>query len=222
MLIAAGRVSLDGHTAVLGDRAEPESARIEIDGIPLPVAPALTYYLLYKPTGVVSTRSDPQGRSTVVDLVPDTPPVYPVGRLDADSEGLLLLTNDGGLTQLVTHPSGEITKTYTALVDGEPTKATIRRLVDGVDLDDGPASAVTARIVDSSRGEALVEIVMGEGRKREVRRMCAAIGHPVLRLVRTAIGPLRDGSLKPGAWRVLSIVEVRSLYAAAAEVTSDE
>ena len=182
----------------------------------------MTYYLLYKPPGVVSTRSDPQGRSTVVDLVPDTPPVYPVGRLDADSEGLLLLTNDGGLTQLVTHPSGEITKTYTALVDGEPTKATIRRLVDGVDLDDGPASAVTARIVDSSRGEALVEIVMGEGRKREVRRMCAAIGHPVLRLVRTAIGPLRDGSLKPGAWRVLSIVEVRSLYAAAAEVTTDE
>jgi pseudouridine synthase len=215
-------VSVDGRTAVLGDRADPESARIEIDGIPLPVAPELTYYLAYKPAGVVSTRSDPQGRPTVVELVPATPPVYPVGRLDADSEGLLILTNDGDLTQLLTHPSGEVPKTYTVLVAGEPDKQSLRRLTAGVVLDDGPAAALRARLIGRRRGEALVEIVMGEGRKREVRRMCDAIGHPVHRLIRTAIGPLRDADLRPGTWRALTLAEVRSLYAAAAEVHDDD
>lgn len=207
---------------MLGDRADPESARIEIDGVPLPVAPALVYYVLYKPPGVVSTRADPQGRPTVVDLVPTDPPVYPVGRLDTDSEGLLILTNDGDLTQLLTHPSGEVPKTYAVLVEGEPSRQVLRRLTSGVVLEDGPAAALSVRLIDQGRGQALVEIVMGEGRKREVRRMCEAVGHPVRRLVRTAIGPLRDADLEPGTWRALMLSEVRSLYSAAAPVQDDD
>lgn len=173
------------------------------------------YRLLNKPVGVVSTADDPQGRPTVVDLVEAPTRVYPVGRLDAESEGLLIVTNDGDLTERLTHPRYGVTKTYLARLQGLPSRTTIRRLVEGVDLEDGPAHAVSARIVDSHGDEALVEIVMTEGRNREVRRMCDAIGHPVERLVRTAIGPLRDRDLKPGEWRDLSVDEVRSLYAAA-------
>jgi 23S rRNA pseudouridine2605 synthase len=161
---------------------------------------------------VVSTASDPQGRSTVVDLVPSDTRVYPVGRLDADTEGLILLTNDGDLAEWVTHPRHGVTKTYVARVTGVPSAAALRRLVDGVTLDDGPAHAAEARLVDSHAAEALVEVVMGVGRKRQVRRMLDAVGHPVQALVRTAIGPIRDQSLRPGTWRSLSVTEVRSLY----------
>jgi len=165
---------------------------------------------------VISTADDPQGRPTVVDLVPPSPRVYPVGRLDADSEGLLLLTNDGELTNLVTHPRHGIPKTYLARVQGVPARARLRRLIDGVDLDDGPARAMEARLIDVHGDEALVRVVMGEGRKREVRRMLDLLGHPVVSLVRTAIGPLSDRNLAPGTWRRLSMDEVRALYAAAA------
>jgi 23S rRNA pseudouridine2605 synthase len=150
----------------------------------------------------------------VVDLVPAETRVYPIGRLDADSEGLLILTNDGDLTEFLTHPRHEVPKTYVARVSGLPAAGDLRRLTVGVDLEDGPARAHSARIIDAHGSESLVEIVMTEGRKREVRRMFDAIGFPVLRLVRTAIGPLRDRALRPGEWRRLTVEEIRSLYAA--------
>jgi 23S rRNA pseudouridine2605 synthase len=211
-LIRAGRVSIDGRVAVLGDRCDPERALITVDGARLPVAPGLVTYLVSKPVGVVSTTGDPQGRPTVVDLVPAEPRVWPVGRLDADSEGLILISNDGDLTNHVTHPSHGVTKTYVAKVEGSPGRAALRRLEEGIELEDGPARATSARRLDVSGGRALIEIVMNEGRNREVRRMCDAIGHPVERLVRTAIGPIADRSLQPGEWRKLTPSEVADLY----------
>ncbi len=214
-MIRAGRVTVDGAPAHLGQKVDPASAQVAVDRVPLPLRPDLEYYLLYKPSGVVSTASDPHGRKTVVEMVPSEARVYPVGRLDRDSEGLLLLTNDGELANVVTHPRYGVTKTYVAVVAGHPGKAAIRRLVDGIELDDGPAQALAARATGTSGNRTTLELVMGEGRKREVRRMCDAIGHPVQHLVRTAIGPLRDRSLKPGTWRRLTIDEVRALYGAA-------
>lgn len=188
---------------------------ITVDGVPLPVKPDGAYYLLYKPVGVISTRHDDMGRPTVVDLVPSDPPVYPVGRLDADSEGLLIVTNDGELTNRLTHPRFGVTKTYVALTTGTLTNGDIKRLESGVELDDGPAAAVSARILDTTAESTLVELVMTEGRNREVRRMVASIGHEVLRLVRIAIGDLKDRDLKAGEWRALETAEVRRLYASA-------
>lgn len=211
-LIAEGRVSVDGRVAVLGDRCDPETSVVTVDGSRIPVAPSRVTYLVSKPTGVVSTTDDPQGRPTVVDLVPSEPRVWPVGRLDADSEGLILLSNDGDLTNWVTHPSNGVTKTYVAQVAGTPGRAALRALETGVALDDGPARAVSARRLDISGDRSLIEIVMSEGRNREVRRMCDVIGHPVLRLARTAVGPISDRSLQPGTWRYLSAGEVASLY----------
>ena len=220
-MIRAGRVTLDGKVAVLGDRGDANEATIAIDGVPIPVHPGLAYYLLYKPVGVVSTAADPQGRPTVVDLVAAPTRVYPVGRLDLESEGLLLLTNDGTLTELLTHPRYGVTKTYVVRVAGSLRPADLRKLEEGIELEDGPARAVSARQLDSHGDETLVEIVMAEGRKREVRRMLAALGHPVSRLVRVAIGPLRDAKLKPGSSRVLSPSEIQSLYAAAGATWED-
>lgn len=213
-MVRAGRVTVDGQPAHLGQKVDPATARVEVDGVPLPIRPGLVYYLVYKPLGVVSTASDPQGRPTVVGLVPAETRVYPVGRLDADSEGLLLLTNDGDLAARVTHPRHEVPKTYLARVAGSPGRKALRALTTGVELDDGPARALQARLVGQQGGEALVEVVMGEGRKREVRRLLAAVGHPVQALVRTAIGPLQDSTLRPGTWRHLTIDEIRSLYMA--------
>ncbi len=213
--IAAGRVAVDGVRAPVGLRVDPETARITVDGIPLPVKPDLVHYLLNKPVGVVSTVADTHGRPTVVALVPSDPPVYPVGRLDLDSAGLILLTNDGDLTQVLTHPSHGVEKTYRVLVEGSVGPAFLRQLTDGFDLDDGPARAVRARRIDQSGSRSLVEIVMGEGRNRQVRRMCEALGHPVVELFRTAIGPLRDPDLRAGEWRPLTLSEVRSLHQAA-------
>ena len=211
----------DGRQAEVGQQVDPATVVVLVDGIPLPVAPDLVHYLLYKPVGVISTASDPQGRKAVVSLVPDKPRVFPVGRLDADSEGLLILTNDGALTDLLTHPRFGVTKTYVVMVDGRPSKAAIRRLLDGVVLDDGPARSKAVKIVDSYSGAALLELVMTEGRKREIRRLLDAVGHPVRRLVRTAIGPLRDADLAPGAWRPLSVFEIRELYDAAGGTWED-
>jgi 23S rRNA pseudouridine2605 synthase len=210
-------VEVDGDPARIGQIVDPDAATVSIDGIRLPIRPDLVYYLLYKPPGVVSTAADPGGRPIVTDLVPEAPRVFPVGRLDVESEGLLMMTNDGDLTNLVTHPRYGVEKTYVARVEGSPRRSELVRLTEGIDLDDGPAAAVRARVLDRSGGESLVEIVMAEGRKREVRRMLAAIGHPVTRLVRTAIGPITDRKLRAGKWRALSIDEVRSLYSAAGE-----
>lgn len=208
-------MTVDGAPAHLGQKVDPETAWVEVDGVPLPVKPDLVYYLLYKPVGVVSTTDDPGNRETVTELVPHDTRVYPVGRLDADSEGLLLLTNDGALTERVTHPRYEVTKTYLVEAGGSLGAKAIARLTGGVVLEDGPARAAGARVVDGGRSTTLVEVIMTEGRKREVRRMFDSIGHPVRRLVREAIGPIQDRTLKPGEWRELSVAEVRSLYAAA-------
>ncbi len=216
-MIRAGRVSVDGEPAHLGQKIDPETAAVEVDGIPLPVKPDQIYLLLNKPAGVVSTTDDPQGRTTVIDLVETDLRVYPVGRLDADSEGLMLLTNDGDLTERVTHPRYGVTKTYLALVEGKPAAKTMRLLVEGIELDDGGAAARAARVVDRNGDAALVEIVMTEGRNREVRRMLEAVGHPVRRLTRTALGPITDRTIRPGEWRHLTIAEVRKLYAAGNE-----
>ena len=203
---------MDGEPAHLGQKVDPDTARVEVDGLPLPIRPDLVHYLLYKPVGVISTADDPHGRTAVVDLVPPHPRVYPVGRLDADSEGLLILTNDGDLANHVMHPSHGVTKTYVARVAGTPGDAALRRLREGVDIDDGPAAALEARVLSSTPTEGLVEVVMGEGRNREVRRMLDAVGHEVTALVRTAIGPITDRELTAGEWRRLTVAEVRSLY----------
>ncbi len=213
-MIKAGRVTVDGEPAHLGQKIDPDTAQVEVDDVPLPVRPGLVYALLNKPADVVSTADDPQGRTTVVDLVPLGTRVYPVGRLDIESEGLIILTNDGELTEFVTHPRHRVTKTYLAMVSGNPPERAMRRLRDGVELDDGPATARSARVIDRHGDRSLVEIVMAEGRKREVRRMLNEVGHPVIRLVRTAIGPISDRTIKPGEWRHLTIEEVREIYRA--------
>jgi 23S rRNA pseudouridine2605 synthase len=211
-LIAEGRVTVDGDVARLGRRIDPARDAVALDGVPVVVRDDLVYYLLNKPAGSVSTASDPEGRATVVDLVPATPRVFPVGRLDYDTEGLLLLTNDGELTHLLTHPSFGVVKTYLAEVEGDPSPATIRALREGVDLDDGPTAPARVSVVQRRDTTTAIELGIHEGRNRQVRRMCEAVGHPVVRLVRTRIGPLRDGSLKPGTWRALTPAEVRRLY----------
>jgi 23S rRNA pseudouridine2605 synthase len=208
-----GRVKLNGQPVVLGDRVDPDHDILTLDGHPVPVSEHLETYLLYKPVGVISTASDPQGRQTVVDLIDSGRRLYPVGRLDADSEGLILVSNDGELTNRVTHPSFGVTKTYLAEVEGQVGRSTIRRLATGVDLDDGPAAAESARLVESRPDRSLVEVVMVEGRNREVRRMFDVVGHPVRRLVRTAIGGLIDQDLGPGDSRRLNASEIQRVLA---------
>jgi pseudouridine synthase len=210
--VEEGRVGLDGHPTRLGDRVDVENQTLTLDGVPLPVNPQIETHLLYKPVGVISTAADPQGRKTVVDLISSDKRLYPVGRLDADSEGLILISNDGELTNRITHPRYGITKKYLAMVDGVPSTSKLRRLVSGVELEDGVARARSARLVESSEGRSLVEMVMVEGRNREVRRMLASIGHETTRLVRTAIGPIIDQDLRPGESRALSASEVRNLF----------
>ena len=217
-LIAAGRVSVNGEVATLGRRVDAAHDHVALDGVPVVVDSTLVHWLLNKPPGHVSTASDPQGRPTVLDLVPDAPRVFSVGRLDRDTEGLLILTNDGDLAQLLTHPRHGVEKEYFAEVEGVPTAGALRTLREGVELDDGMTQPARVRLVqESGTGTSALEIVVEEGRKRMVRRMCSAVGHPVVRLVRTRIGPVRDAKLPPGSWRALRPEEVRALYAAALE-----
>ena len=211
-MIAAGRVSVNGEIAGLGRRVETLYDRVELDGALVPASPALVYYLLNKPRGVVSTARDPGRRTAVLDLVPPSPRVFPVGRLDVDTEGLLVLTNDGDLAHRVMHPSHGVEKEYLAEVLGTPSRKAVRLLSDGVDLEDGRTAPAKVRLVSPG----VLKIVVHEGRKRQVRRMCAAVGHPVVRLVRTRIGPIADPHLAPGKWRSLEAVEVHGLAAAAA------
>ncbi|MGH9083663.1 MAG: pseudouridine synthase, partial [Acidimicrobiales bacterium] len=178
-LVAGGRVTVDGVVASAGQRVDPAVQRVAVDGVPVPVAPGLVYYLLNKPAGVVTTASDPQGRPTVVALVPAEPRVFPVGRLDYGTEGLLVLTNDGDLAQLLAHPSHGVAKEYLAEVEGVPSAGAVRALREGVLLDDGP----TAPAVVGTVAPGVLRIAIHEGRNRQVRRMCAAVGHPVRRLV---------------------------------------
>jgi 23S rRNA pseudouridine2605 synthase len=211
-LIAEGRVTVNGEVAVLGRRVEIETDLVAVDEAPVGVLPGLVYYLLNKPVGVVTTADDPQGRPSVLELVPDTPRVFSVGRLDLQTEGLLVLTNDGTFAQLLAHPRFGVEKEYLAEVRGAPGPGALRALRQGVVLDDGEKTA-PARVAAVS--PSVIRVVIHEGRNRQVRRMCEAIGHPVVRLVRTRIGPIADRSLRPGTWRALKSSEVRSLTEAA-------
>ena len=206
--------------AVLGDRVDPELQHLAVDGVPVATKAGLVYYLLNKPAGVVTTAHDPEGRHTVVELVPAEPRVFPVGRLDYDSEGLLVLTNDGDLTHLLTHPRFGVEKSYFVEVEGSPTPAAIRRLREGVDLDDGRTAPARVRRVQAAGATSALEVTIHEGRNRQVRRMCEAVGHPVRRLVRTRIGPVRDRRLGPSEWRNLTPREIQGLYAAASATAS--
>ena len=217
-LIADGRVRVDGAVVRLGARIDVSQQVVEVDGVPITVDPDLVHYLLNKPAGVVTTASDTHGRPTVIELVPASPRVHPVGRLDLETEGLLLLTNDGALTHRLTHPSFGVEKEYLAEVAGLPSRGALRRLREGVELDDG----MTAPAVVSLVSPSVVKLVIHEGRNRQVRRMCEAVGHPVVRLVRTRIGPLRDQHLPPGAWRPLEQDELRALEQAVTSVPDAE
>ncbi len=206
---------MDGRPAALGDRVDPLRARVEVDGSRVNLNPNLRHYVLNKPAGVVSTLRDPRGRADLRAFLPAGPRVHPVGRLDRDTEGLLLLTNDGELANRIMHPRHGVEKEYLVEVGAAPTPSQLARLRRGVLLEDGTARALEARAVGSARGRAALRIVMAEGRKREVRRMLDAVGLPVRRLVRVRVGPVRLGRLKPGEVRELTPAEVRALYRAA-------
>jgi 23S rRNA pseudouridine2605 synthase len=214
-LIAAGRVTINGEVAELGAKCDPSQDVVELDGERVNVDPDRVYVLLNKPRGVVTTADDPQGRPTVVDLVSLPQRLFPIGRLDQDTEGLLLLTNDGELTHRLLHPSFEVERTYVALVPGPVRKRTLAQLREGVELDDGPARVRRIRVLEEERSKALVELVMTEGRKREVRRMFAAVGLTVERLARVAYGGVELGELRQGKWRFLTQAEISALHAAA-------
>jgi 23S rRNA pseudouridine2605 synthase len=216
-LIAAGRVTVDGRRATLGDRADPARSVIHVDGERVVTNTHLLYLALNKPRGIVSTMADEKGRPGIAELIGATVPgrVYHVGRLDTDSEGLLLLTNDGDLAHKLTHPSYGVPKTYLAEVSGPLPRGVGRALRAGVELDDGPARADAFRLVDSHGRSALIEITLHEGRKHIVRRMLDHVGHPVNRLIRTSVGPVHLGDLKSGRWRHLTRAEVAALFAVA-------
>jgi 23S rRNA pseudouridine2605 synthase len=212
VLIEAGRVTVNGETARLGRRVEPERDRVAVDGVEVGILPGLVYWLVNKPAGVVTTARDPEGRPTILDLVPAEPRVFAVGRLDFATEGLIICTNDGDLAQLLAHPSHGVDKEYLAEVEGDPAPAALRALREGVEIEPG---VVTAPAKVARRGPGVVRIVIHEGRYHQVRRMCEAVGHPVRRLVRTRLGPISDDRLVPGQCRELTAHEVRALREAA-------
>lgn len=209
----AGHVVVDGEVVTrLGTKVDPRTAVIRVDGKRLPPVSEKVYLVLNKPRGVVSTMSDPEGRRTLSDLVADRPErLFHVGRLDTDTSGLLLLTNDGDFAHRMAHPSFEVDKTYVAEVDGEVYRRTIKRLLEGVTLDDGPVTVSKARIVEATPAKSIVELVIHEGRNRIVRRLLDHVGHPVRRLTRTAIGPVALGRLPSGGLRDLTREELGEL-----------
>lgn len=211
-LIARGRVEVNGEVVrAQGVRVDPAADTIRVDGKRIPPQRAHAYVVLNKPRGVVSTMEDPQGRPTVADYLGERGRLFHVGRLDADTEGLLLLTNDGDFAQRMAHPSYEVSKTYLAEVAGQVTPAVLKRLRAGVTLEDGPVQADQATLVQQVADRSLVRVTLHSGRNRIVRRMFDAVGHPVRKLSRTAIGPVRLGDLKPGAVRDLTREELGAL-----------
>ncbi|MDX1510238.1 MAG: pseudouridine synthase [Nitriliruptorales bacterium] len=216
-LIRQGRVTVNGEVAHLGQKVDPKNDRVEVDGERVNVDETRHYVMLNKPTGVVSTVEDPDGRPTVMDLVNVPVRLFPVGRLDQDSEGLLLLTNDGELAHALMHPSYEVERTYVALVDGPVPNAAIDRLRAGVELDDGPARPRRVRRLGEEGDRALLEIVVAEGRNREVRRLVGAVGLRLRRLARVAYGGVELGELRQGKWRPLTTREIATLHRAVAE-----
>ena len=210
ILIEDGRVKVNDEVAVLGRRVKTATDKVEVDGVTIGVAPGLVYYLLNKPVDVITTAKDTHGRQTVIELVPLEPRVFPVGRLDAETEGLLILTNDGELGHRLTHPSFGIEKEYLAHVDCSSngvSESALKKLRDGIELDDG----ITSPAEVGQLQPGVLRIVIHEGRNRQIRRMCDVVGHPVERLVRVRVGPLIDRTLAPGKWRHLTTAEVVSL-----------
>jgi 23S rRNA pseudouridine2605 synthase len=217
-LIFRGRVTVNGKVAKVGDKVDPATAEIHVDGQRVITDTKLVYIAMNKPRGVVTSLDDDKGRNELADFLGTFDQrLYHVGRLDADSEGLLLITNDGTLTHKLLHPSYEIAKTYLAEVVGPLPRTVGRRLQAGVELEDGPAKVDSFRLVDALGKTAQVEIVLHEGRKHIVRRMMDEVGHPVTRLIRTAVGPIRLGELRPGGFRHLSNAEIAALFKAVGE-----
>jgi 23S rRNA pseudouridine2605 synthase len=212
-LITAGRVEVNGEIAsTLGTRVDPESDEIRVDGERVVVSTRKVYVVLNKPRGVVSTMSDPQGRRTLADFLGGFDErLFHVGRLDTDTDGLILLTNDGDLAHRLAHPSFGVSKTYVAQVQGPISRDVCRRLLAGIELDDGPAAAESFRVVQEHGNRAIVELSLHEGRNRIVRRMLDAVGYPVRSLTRVAFGPLQLGGLAPGKARTLDRHEVAAL-----------
>jgi 23S rRNA pseudouridine2605 synthase len=211
-LIVEGRVILNGIVATLGDRADPVEDEVRVDGLEVNLDPNVKYFAFHKPAGVVTTMRDPQGRTDIRGFLPEEGPrVFPVGRLDRETEGLLLLTNDGDLANALTHPRFGVEKEYLAEVEGVPTPKHAAQLRRGVELEDGQARAKSARVAGRSGDRGAVRLVMTEGRKREVRRLLAAVGLPVTRLVRVRVGAVRLGRLPPGERRELTHDEVIAL-----------
>ena len=213
-LIAAGRVEINGRVATLGDRLDPAMDQVRVDGSKVNVNPELRTFALHKPRGVTTTMRDPHAERDLSGFLPKGVHVFPVGRLDRDTEGLLLLTNDGSLAHRLTHPRYAIEKEYLAEVDRPPSHRQLARRRRGVELDDGIARAVDARSAGGAAGRGGVRLVMVEGRKREVRRMLDAVELPVRRLVRVRVGPIRLGKLRPGDVRELEPEDVRALFRA--------
>jgi 23S rRNA pseudouridine2605 synthase len=214
-LIVAGRVQVNGQTARLGVRVDPQHDVVVLDGSQVPTASNLLHLAVNKPRGMLSTMSDDRGRPCLGDLVVDlSTQLHHVGRLDADSEGLLLLTNDGALSHRLTHPSFGVAKTYLVEVDGVVSRAATRQLREGVTLEDGPVTVDAVDVVDATASRSVLELSLREGRHHVVRRICEQVGYPVTRLVRVAVGPIRLGDLKPGRRRHLQQEEVRALYRA--------
>ena len=216
-LMLAGLVEVDGEVVTrLGTKVDPRTARVRVQGRRLPSITDHVYLVLNKPRGVVSTMSDPQGRPTLTDYVSDRPErLFHVGRLDTDTEGLILLTNDGDFAHRMAHPSYEVDKTYVAEVEGEIYRGTLKKLLEGVTLDDGPVTVSKARIIEAGKDKSIVELVIHEGRNRIVRRLLDHVGHPVRKLTRTAIGPVQLTGLKVGALRELTGDELGALLDAA-------
>jgi pseudouridine synthase len=213
-LITDGRVTVNNAVvALLGTRVDPQRDVIAVDGVPIH-RPEQRTIMLNKPAGYITTRQDPHAPDTIMALVPEIPGLHPIGRLDKNTTGLLLLTNDGALTYALTHPKHHVEKTYRAWVQGIPREEQLERLRRGVLLDDGPTAPAQLYLVRHAADRALLEIVIHEGRKRQVRRMCDAIGHPVIALSRLRIGPLALGDLPEGRWRDLTAEEIRSLQTA--------
>jgi 23S rRNA pseudouridine2605 synthase len=214
-LIREGRVTVNGVPATLGDKVDPGRDHVAVDGHLVSTDPSLRYFAFHKPSGVTTTMRDPHATSDLRGFLPAGARVFPVGRLDRDTEGLLLLTNDGELANRLTHPRHGVEKEYLVEVEGSPSERHLGRLRRGVQLDDGPARAISVRTAGRADGRGALRLVMGEGRKREVRRMLAAVGLPVRRLVRVRVGPVRLGRLPAGEVRELEPEEVRRLYRAA-------
>ncbi|MDQ6688002.1 MAG: rRNA pseudouridine synthase [Actinomycetota bacterium] len=212
-LMLGGLVEVDGEVVTrLGTKVDPRTAVIRVDGKRLPPVSAHVYLVLNKPPGVVSTMSDPQGRRTLTDFVSDRPErLFHVGRLDTDTDGLILLTNDGDFAQRMAHPSYAVDKTYVAEVDGVVTRHVVKDLTDGPTLDDGPVNVTRTRVVSTHGNRSILELVIHEGRNRIVRRLLDHVGHPVRRLTRTAIGPVRIGRLRQGELRELTMAEIGEL-----------